>query len=108
VGVDLHRLSLGLPLPALVGILADQFLLFGVHADGSIAAGQVGGGEVVDVGELGVAVRVLGAVLLGLERRLQPVAELVEQSGYGRLARDVAKGAKALDQVAQRLRGPSQ
>ena len=58
--VHIHRLlqALGLPFPAAVPELADVLLL-GVHADHRVAGGQVCGGLVVEVGELGVPVRAL-------------------------------------------------
>jgi hypothetical protein len=64
-----------LPFTTFVGVLADQFLLLGVDADHRVASGQEPGGVRVDVPELGVTVRVLGA-FLGLEHRPQPVSGL--------------------------------
>jgi hypothetical protein len=61
VDVDTARVAGRAPGPALVGVLADQLLLFRVDADDRLASGQAGGDLVVDVAELRVAVGVLGA-----------------------------------------------
>jgi hypothetical protein len=56
VPVDGHRLTFGLPLPALVRVLANQLLLFGVHAEHRLPIGQERPSRGIDVTELGVAV----------------------------------------------------
>src|SRR5680860_259715 len=59
--VDLHpyRLPGRTPLDALVLVRPDQFLLLRIHADHRIARSEMLIGLVVEVRELGVAVRVL-------------------------------------------------
>ena len=56
-----------------------RFLLLAVHAEHRHPGGQGRGDGVVDVAELGIAVRVLGA-FQGLGVGLQAVAGLVQQS----------------------------
>ncbi len=68
-------LALGLIFLARVGELADQLLLFRVHADNGLALGQEPPGGVVDVAELGVAVHVLSALFL-LGGPLEAIAHL--------------------------------
>ena len=82
--VDLDRfgLSRGAPFRAGVLVLADQFLLLGVHADHRVARGQVLAGLLVEVGELGVPVGVLPA-LEGLGVGLQAETLFVQQPGHG-------------------------
>ena len=69
-----------LPLPAPVGVVADQLLLLRVHADHRLARREMRRGQAVDVAELGVTVGVLRALVL-LGRRLQRVAHLMQQLG---------------------------
>src|SRR5205814_8887859 len=77
VAVDRHRLTRGLPLPAVVGILTHQLLLLTVHAHHRVTGIQepLHGG--VDVTELGIPIRML-RTLFRLEHRLQPVPRLLQ------------------------------
>ena len=92
--VDVHPLGLafGCPLGTAVGVVADQLLLLGVDRDHRLAVVDEGGGHVVEVVELGVAVGVLatlGHLGVGLER----VAEAVQQAQYRTRARRRSPGA---------------
>jgi hypothetical protein len=68
------------PGPALAGVLADQFLLLRIDADYRLARGEGSGDPVVDVAELGVAIRVLlaldglGAGFAGCTPAVRPAA----------------------------------
>ena len=77
--VSLHplRVSARPPLAAAVLVLPDEFLLLSVHADHRLPRRLMLAHLVVDIAELGVAVRVLGALDL-LGRGLQAVAGVVD------------------------------
>ena len=62
VDADLLGVALGLPLPAAVLEVADQFLLLGVHRDDRLAPPLERSDLAVDVLELGVAVGVRAAL----------------------------------------------
>jgi len=64
-------------------------------------------GESIDVAELGVAIGVLGALVL-LGGRLQAVVHLVQQVRHRDVARAIPLRQQLLRQLAGRLRGPAQ
>ena len=100
--------ALGLPLPALVGQVADHLLLLGVHADHRLARPQVLLGLLVEVAELAVAVGMLGALDL-LGGGLQRVAHRHASSFATVLGADrVALRGQLVGQLAGRLAGPPQ
>ena len=96
------------PLAAAVLVLADQFLLLGVHADHRLPGGQVRADLLVEVAELGVAVGVLAA-LDGLGVGLQAEALLVQQVGH-RVGADPVplRGSAPSASCPGRLRRPPQ
>jgi hypothetical protein len=105
VPVDLLGHGGGLPLAAVVGVLADQLPFFCVRADERLAVGETLGHGGVDVVELPVAVGVRGG-LLRLEQLHQPVAGLAHQLPRGR-HRDLETPARqTFDHPAGRLGGP--
>ena len=111
VGEVVHADPLGLPgglrLGAAVGVGPDQFLLLGVHADHRLPGGAELAGQRVEVGELGVAVGVLGALVL-LGRRLQRVAHLVQQPAHQLRGRLEALPGELACELARRLQRPAQ
>jgi hypothetical protein len=86
VRVDPDRFTLRAPLPAVVLVRADQFLLFGIHADNRVSAGLVLLDLLVEVTKLRVPVRVLLA-LQGLGVGLQAEALRPQQASH-RIRRD--------------------
>ncbi len=70
VDLDLLGFTGGAPFSAAVLVLADKFLFLRVDGDHRITGVQVIGGLVVEVGELGIAVRMIGA-FKGFRVRLQ-------------------------------------
>src|ERR671911_2727336 len=67
------RLALGVPLPAAVPEVADQFLLLGVHRDHRLRLGQRRGNALADGGERRIAIRVAAALpgrAVGLQAEL--------------------------------------
>jgi hypothetical protein len=105
VAVHPHRLSGRLPFPAPGGVLTDQFFLLRIHRHHRVTGRQKLCGGVVDVAELGVAVRML-RTLLGLERRLQPVTGLLQQPRHRRAAHPETLTRQAFSQLGQRLGRP--
>jgi len=83
VDLDLLRVAGGSVVAAGVLVLADEFLFLAVDADHRHPGGQGGGDGVVDVAELGIAIRV-AAALQGLGVGLQAVAGLVQQPPHQR------------------------
>jgi len=96
VDLDPFGLALRRPFGAPVGVVADQFLLLGVHADHRLAVVGEGDGHVVQVAELGVTVGVLAA-LGDLGIGLQRVAQLVQQPQH--------RARRHLEAFAQQFRG---
>ena len=76
-----RRRALRLPFPPAVLEVPDQLLLLRVDRDHRLAGGQMLVRGLVDVLELRVAVRMRGA-FLPLARRLQPVAQAVQQPAH--------------------------
>jgi hypothetical protein len=105
--IDPFGLARRLPLGATVGELANQLLLLGVHADHRLPSRQMDLGLLVQVAELGVPVRMLGA-LQGLDRSLQPVALLLEQPPDGVVADRMPGRGQCLGQLPGGLAGPPQ
>jgi hypothetical protein len=68
--IDRDGLTGRLPLHPAVGVVADQLLLLGVHADDGLAGGQVLASLLVQVAELRVPVGMLPAGEHGPSRRL--------------------------------------
>ena len=107
MGADLGRLALRVPLPAAVLVCPGQFLLLGVHADHRVFAAEMVFDLLVDVTELGIAVRVLAA-LQGLDAGLQAEALLMQQIS-DRISRDpVPLAGQFRRQHPQRLHRPPQ
>lgn len=107
MGADPFGLAGGLVLDALVGELAHQLLLLGVHADHGLAVGDEARSGVVEVAELAVAIGMGGALLL-LGRCLEAVAQPLEQSAHGVVGDAEALAHQVLGQVCRRLRRPPQ
>jgi hypothetical protein len=107
MGVHLDRLAGRTPLPAGVAILADQLLLLGVHADHRVPARLVGLGVVVEVSELRIPVRVLGALdRLGVALQAETLLSQQVTDGVGR---DLVPGpGQLLGQRPSRFRRPPQ
>ena len=105
--VDADRLTSGLPLAAAVGVLADQFLLLGVDADDRFPGSAVHAEPLVEVTELGIAVRVLSA-FDGLGVALQAEACLPQQVTHRIGACAVTLPGELARQCAQGLGGPPQ
>lgn len=80
--VHRHRLTCRPPLAAAVLEVSDELLLLGVHADHWLATVPVPTGLLVEIAELGVAVRVLTA-LDRLDVGLQAEAFVPQQAGDG-------------------------
>ena len=96
------------PGPALAGVLADQFLLLRIDADYRLARGEGSGDPVVDVAELGVAIRVLLA-LDGLGVGLQAVPQRSGQQPPDAVVGDpVPLASQFPGQIAGRLGSPPQ
>ena len=107
VDPDRFRISLGAIFPAIVAEVADQFLLLGVDRDHRLLFCQSRTHLNVDVGELGVAVR-MAVAFLGLAVALQAVARRVEQLGHQGAARLVPLLLQCLGQMPHALAGPPQ
>ena len=108
VNFDPARVPGRTPGPALAGVLADQFLLLRIDADHRLARGEGSGDPVVDVAELGVAIRVLLA-LDGLGVGLQAVLQRAGQQPPDAVVGDpVPLASQFPGQVAGRLGGPPQ
>ena len=105
--VDPDRISGGPPFPAAVAVLADQFLLLGVHADHRFPGIAVLPDLLVEVAELGVPVRDL-VPLDGLGVALQAEALLPQQVSHRVSAGAVTLPAQLGRQRPQRLRRPPQ
>ena len=73
---DWFRLAAGLPFAAPVVEVAHQLFLFGVDRDDRLTRPEMGGEPTVEIGELGVAVRMRRALLL-FGRRLEAVSHLM-------------------------------
>ena len=105
--VDPLRVAGGLPFRALVGVVPDELLFLGVHADRGLSGVEELLHQAVEIGELGVAVGMGGAFVL-LGRRLQRVAHLVQQPPHqlrGRL--EALRGQLACELIG-RLQRPAQ
>ena len=76
-----RRRALRLPFPPAVLEVPDQLLLLRVDRDHRLAGGQMLVRGLVDVLELRVTVRMRGA-FLPFARRLQPVAQAVQQPAH--------------------------
>jgi hypothetical protein len=107
VDVGLHRLTGRLVLPAAVAEVADQFLLLAVHTDHRLPGGYVLFGRGVDVGELGIPVRVAPA-LDGLGVALQAEVLFPQEACHGRRGHLVTRLGQLVGQVAQALGRPPQ
>jgi hypothetical protein len=81
VAIDLYRLAFGLPLPALVSVLADQFALPGADTHHWITDVQEPRRQHGDVPELGITLGMIRA-FLGLEHRLQPEPGPLQQPDH--------------------------
>ena len=79
---DLVGLAFRLPLLPTVAVLADVLLLFRVDAHDRLVVVDKGLRLFIQVGELGVPVRVIGPLLL-LRRRLQAVAGCLQKAPDG-------------------------
>ncbi len=103
--VSLHplRVSARPPLAAAVLVLPDEFLLLSVHADHRLPRRMMLAHLVVDIAELGVAVRVLGALDL-LGRGLQAVAGVVQQPPHQPFAATDRLPDALASTVAKRMR----
>ena len=107
VDVDLGGITGGLPLPATVAVVADEFFLLGVHTDHRAALVLVGLDLVVEVAELRVAVGML-APLGGLDVGLQAVPQRLEQPAHHELADLMTALAQRRGQRPGGLAGPPQ
>ena len=107
VDPDRFRISLGAIFPAIVAEVADQFLLLGVDRDHRLLFCQSRTHLNVDVGELGVAVR-MAVAFLGLAVALQAVARRVEQLGHQGAARLVPLLLQCFGQSSHGFAGPPQ
>src|SRR6266568_6316523 len=108
VDVDQFGLALRIPLAPRVLEVADQFLLLGVDGDDRHTALDAVLGLGVDVLELRVAIRVLGA-FDGLVRRLQAVAVVAKEPGDRPVADlDVVLREQFLGQHHRALARPAQ
>src|SRR6266481_3493813 len=105
--MDPNRLgiALGLPFPAAVLEVPDQFLLLGVDGNHRVAGGLVLRGRARDMIELGVAIRMLAA-LAGLARRLQAIVELCQKITDAPLTDLVTLLGQFLRQPRRALAGP--
>jgi len=100
-------LSPGLPLLPVILEVPDQFFLLCVHRNYRISAFQVFLHLAVDVLELRVTVRVVGA-FLGLPVRLQAVAQFLKDNGDHAVARLVPLLLQRRSQFAHALASPPQ
>ena len=105
VHLDRLGLALGLPLLALVLEGPDQFFLLGVHADHRVAGGEMLGGAVVEVGELGVTVRVIRP-LDRFDVGLQAESLGLEEFRHRRWRNLVPRSRHRFGQPAHRFRRP--
>jgi hypothetical protein len=78
VHLDVRRVGGRSPLPAGVGVVAEQFLLLRVHGDGRALGGERLAHLVVDETELRVAIRMIRA-LLRLAIAMQAVLQAPQQ-----------------------------
>ena len=107
VHVDPFRCALGLVLDAAVVEGADELFLLGVHADHRLAGGHESLRQLVQVAELAVTVG-MGRPFFDLGRRLQRVAETLEDPPDGVVGDRKALAHQVLGQVGGGLRRPAQ
>jgi hypothetical protein len=107
MGVDLHRGTLGLPFAAGIFEWPDQLLLFGVDTDDRLPVGLISLDLVVDIPELGIAIRVLLA-FKGFDVGLQTEPLLAQQIGDHVGSDLVAPTGQCGGKVASRARRPPQ
>ena len=107
LGTHLLRHAASMPLPPRIAEIPDQFLLLRIHRDDRLPRLLKGTDLLVDVLELGVAIRVVFA-FPGLPVRLEAVADLLEQATDRVVADPMAQSAEFVGQVARALGGPKQ
>ena len=107
VYLDPLRLPLRTPLPAPVAILSNQLLFLGVNRNYWLPQGLEGAPPPVDMLELRIAVRMLGA-FQRLAVGLQAVAQLVQQPVDRTLAHRMAGAPQVLSQPRRAAAGPQQ
>ena len=105
--LDPLRLPLRTPLPAPVAILSNQLLFLGVNRNYWLPQGLEGAPPPVDMLELRIAVRMLGA-FQRLAVGLQAVAQLVQQPVDRTLAHRMAGAPQVLSQPRRAAAGPQQ
>ena len=107
--MDLHLLglSLGLPLPPAIAVLAHKLFLLGIDRDHGLALPLERLGPAVDVLELGIPIRVTSA-LDRLAVGLEAVAQVMEEAVDRPLTDRMALGLEPLRQLGGTLAGPPQ
>ncbi len=103
----LLRLALRPPFSPAVLEVADEFLLLGVHRDDRIARPQIRLGRGSDVGELGIAIRVVRS-FARLAVGLQAIAQRLQQLGHFLMAHAMALRVEFAGQAPHALAGPAQ
>jgi hypothetical protein len=107
LGADLLGLTFGSPFAAGILEIADQFLLFRVDRDDWLSSILEGPYLVVDVFELGIAIR-MGRPLKGLAIRLKTISQVLKHSSDSMMADTMALTDEGLGQIPRTLAGPSQ
>ena len=93
---------MGLPFLPRILVVADQFLLLGIHREDRLTTPLERLHLPVDVFKLGIAIGVILA-FLGLAVGLQAVTQVGEEAGYRLMTDVVAETPQSLGQVARTL-----
>ena len=104
---NLFRIPLRSPLPPSVLELSQHFLLLGINRYHRLAEGDIATNFVINVLELGIAVR-MRISLLGLPVGLQAVIQLMEQLCHHGIAHSMPHPVEILGQFADAVTGPAQ
>ena len=104
---DRSGVAAGLPFAAFVGKISDEFFLFRVDGNDRLAGGLKHFHLVVDMVELGVAIRVLLA-FPALAHGLQAVMQLVQQLAHAALTDPVPLAIQFGGQFRRALARPAQ
>ena len=105
--LDAPRPTVRLPFLARILVIADHFLLLGVHRDHRLAPPLERADPAVDVLELGIAIGVV-LTLLGLAVGLEAVTQIDQQPADGLMAQVMPQLGQRVGQVPRTLAGPEQ